>query len=139
MIQKLKKNDKGFTLVELIVVIAILGVLAAVLVPQYIQYVEKARLGVDNNYVAEVAHNAAIQAATIDGANTGIYTITFTASTGSYTVAAGTGGTSTVASSLDTAIKAITPITAFKSATYKAAAPGVLTMTAGVVTGVPAQ
>lgn len=39
----MKKNRKGFTLVELIVVVAILGVLMAVLVPQYIQYIEKSR------------------------------------------------------------------------------------------------
>ena len=41
-----KKKNSGFTLVELIIVIAILGVLMAVLIPQYIQYVEKARAGV---------------------------------------------------------------------------------------------
>ena len=40
MLQNIKKDNKGFTLVELIVVIAILGVLMAVLVPQYIRYVE---------------------------------------------------------------------------------------------------
>lgn len=34
MLQKLKKNEKGFTLVELIVVIAILAVLATLLVPR---------------------------------------------------------------------------------------------------------
>ena len=46
MMKNLKINRKGFTLVELIVVIAILGVLMAVLVPQYIHYVEKSREGV---------------------------------------------------------------------------------------------
>ena len=58
--QKLKnierKNNKGFTLVELIIVIAIIAVLAAVLAPQYIKYVEKSRISVDENAVAEVKH-----------------------------------------------------------------------------------
>lgn len=39
----LKLNKKGFTLVELIVVIAILGVLAAILVPAFTGYVTKAQ------------------------------------------------------------------------------------------------
>ncbi len=43
MIQKVKKNNKGFTLVELIIVIAIIAILVAVLAPQYLQYVERAR------------------------------------------------------------------------------------------------
>ena len=37
------KNRKGFTLIELIVVIAILGILAAVLVPQFGGFTDKAR------------------------------------------------------------------------------------------------
>lgn len=42
-----KKNNKGFTLVELIIVIAIIAILAAVLAPQYIRYVEKSRVSAD--------------------------------------------------------------------------------------------
>ncbi len=38
-----RKNNKGFTLVELIIVVAIIAVLAAVLAPQYIRYVERSR------------------------------------------------------------------------------------------------
>jgi type IV pilus assembly protein PilA len=46
MLNKLMKNKKGFTLIELIVVIAILGILAAVLVPSIGNYVEKSKTGV---------------------------------------------------------------------------------------------
>lgn len=41
--KKLMKNRKGFTLIELIVVIAILGILAAILIPQFGGFQEKAR------------------------------------------------------------------------------------------------
>ena len=58
-----RKNNKGFTLVELIIVVAIIAVLAAVLAPQYIKYIEKSRIGVDESYISEVAHNVAITAA----------------------------------------------------------------------------
>ncbi len=37
------KSNMGFTLVELIIVVAIIAVLAAVLAPQYIRYVERSR------------------------------------------------------------------------------------------------
>lgn len=52
-----KSNKKGFTLVELVVVIAIIGVLAAILVPSMMGYVKKSRLKTANSN-AKTAYNS---------------------------------------------------------------------------------
>ncbi len=49
-----KKTNKGFTLTELIVVIVIIGVLAAVLVPSLVSYVNKARMSANYQEAMEV-------------------------------------------------------------------------------------
>jgi len=43
MLQKLRKNQKGFTLVEMIVVIVIIGILLAVLVPGIMKWIDKSK------------------------------------------------------------------------------------------------
>ena len=47
-------DNKGFSLVELIIVIAIMAVLTALLAPQFLKYVEKSREARDNTNIALV-------------------------------------------------------------------------------------
>ncbi len=51
-----KKNNKGFSLVELIVVVAIMAVLVGVLTPTLIKQVEKSKHQKDISAVAEIAN-----------------------------------------------------------------------------------
>ena len=62
---KTKKNA-GFSLVELIVVIAIMAVLVGVLAPAYLKYVEKSRKSTDVSAVADIITAASTVAADVE-------------------------------------------------------------------------
>lgn len=68
----MKKNQKGFTLMELMVVIVIVAILAAVAVPLYINYVKDAQLTEAKGAIGAVisAEQAAYQRSAIEGTPT---------------------------------------------------------------------
>ena len=62
-----KVNNKGFSLVELIIVIAIMAVLVGVLAPTYLGYVEKSKYRTDLQNAQSLATSLAVQATTTAG------------------------------------------------------------------------
>lgn len=111
-------TNKGFSLVELIIVVAIMAVLIGVLAPQYLRYVEKTRLQRDNSSIAEVANvikMASAEEAVITQLSSGSVTYNFGA----------TGMTTVGSTALDAEIKAtITPADVkITSNTYSTTAP----------------
>lgn len=59
-----KKSNKGFSLVELIVVIAIMAVLVAVLAPQFTKYIDRSRQSNDATTVSGIV--TAVQVGIVD-------------------------------------------------------------------------
>lgn len=126
-----KTNNKGFSLVELIIVVAIMAILIGVLAPQYIKYVEKSRISADENIADSLLTSVQSALADEDYESTlvGGETVTL-----SY-VAAGSNGVA-AAATLDPALVeyfgANYQQKRLKSKTYKAKGPYVITVVAPV-------
>ncbi len=82
LFNKKKKDNKGFTLVELVIVVAILAILVGILAPQYTKYVEKSRQSADVSNLENIVKGFKVAAADTDyniipdGANsTAVFTI----------------------------------------------------------------
>ena len=81
-----KEDNKGFTLVELVIVVAILAILVGILAPQYTKYVEKSRQSADVSNLENIVKGFKVAAADTDynvipagDAAVATYTITMTA------------------------------------------------------------
>lgn len=88
--KRVKKNNKGFTLVELIIVIAIIAILIAVLAPNYVRYVDRSRWSSDRNDCESLLQE--VRTAIVDTQNEDktVSPCTITVSAGGTFVTAGT-------------------------------------------------
>lgn len=54
------KDNRGYSMVELIVVIAIMAMLVSVLAPQYLKYVRESKITVDINNADQIAETTSV-------------------------------------------------------------------------------
>ena len=101
-------NNKGFSLIELIVVIAIMAILVGALAPQYMKFVERSRKSTDVQNVAAIKSALEVYAAdpmvTTNALETGKVTITTTEAAVSADNATGNGNAALAAAGISSLV-----------------------------------
>lgn len=94
----MKTKQQGFTLVELVVVIVILGILAATAIPKYVTYTTEARIASLNGLAGAIRSAVTlVQSRYVATGNTAATTVTLADGTSVTTTAGNNGGIPVVA------------------------------------------
>jgi len=126
-------NRKGFTLIELIVVIAILGILALIAIPRFLGFTDKAKLAADEQYGALLGNSIVVLMA--EGEFTGPVAISVDKDGTFDVTTAGTAGTGAALSDGDSRVTNLVSVKGLQQAgtvdlmTVAVTADGIVTVT----------